>query len=106
MAKTDNDSKLSKVQLVPGYVLVEPAKLEEKTASGIYLPDNAKGEKPQEATVLKVGGEETNDKGIKKASPAKVGDMIIYKKWGGNEVKIDGKEYIFVKFDDILAIIA
>lgn len=91
---------------MPGYILVEPIKQEEKTSGGIYLPDNAKAEKPQEATVLKVGGEETNEHGIKKNSPAKVGDLVIYKKWGGNEVKIDGKEYMFVKFDDILAVIA
>jgi chaperonin GroES len=56
-------------------------------------------------TVLVAGNEEVTDKG-KKSSPAKKGDRVIYKKWGGNEVKLDGKEYLFVKFEDILAVIS
>ncbi len=106
MTKTSDTSKISRVQPSAGYILLETKPQEEKTAGGIYLPDNAKNEKPQEATVVKTGAEEINDKGVKKTSPAKIGDVVIYKKWGGNEVKIDGKEYIFVKFEDILAIIS
>jgi chaperonin GroES len=87
----------------PGYLLIEPLEKEVKTASGIYLPDSA-GEKPQKGKVLAAGPAEVVEKGASKASPCKVGDVVIYKKWGGNEVKIEGKEYLFVKFEDVLAI--
>lgn len=86
-----------------GYLLLQPLDAETKTASGIYLPDNA-GEKPQKATVLAVGGDEVTDSGAVKKAPVKAGDVVIYKKWGGNEVKIGGKEYLFAKFEDILAV--
>jgi chaperonin GroES len=96
---------MAKLNLKPtaGYLLIEPLDKETKTASGIYLPDSA-GEKPQKGKVLAVGAPEITEKGTKKPSPVKVGDVVIYKKWGGNEVKIDTKEYLFVKFEDILAI--
>lgn len=91
---------MTKLNLKPtaGYLLIEPLDKETKTASGIYLPDNA-GEKPQKGKVLAIG-DDTKD--FKK--PAKENDLVIYKKWGGNEVKIEGKEYLFVKFEDILAV--
>lgn len=82
--------------------MIEPLDKETKTASGIYLPDSA-GEKPQKGKVLATGPAEITDKG-KRPPPVKVGDVVIYKKWGGNEVKIEAKEYLFVKFEDILAI--
>lgn len=81
-----------------GYLLIEPLEKEVKTASGIYLPDNA-GEKPQKGKVLAIGAD---IKDFKK--PAKVNETVFYKKWGGNEVKIEGKDYLFVKFEDVLAI--
>lgn len=95
----------SKLNLKPaaGYLLIEPVEKETKTASGIYLPDSAE-EKPQKGKVLAVGADEITDSGAKKSSPAKVGDIVIYKKWGGNEVKIEGEEYLFAKFEDILAV--
>lgn len=95
---------MTKLNLKPaaGYLLIEPLDKETKTASGIYLPDNA-GEKPQKGKILATGGSLLQD-GQKVGSPAKVGDTVLYKKWGGNEVKIEGKEYLFVKFEDILAI--
>lgn len=94
----------NKLNLKPasGYLLIEPMEVETKTTSGIYLPDSA-GEKPQKGKVLAVGEPEITDSGAKRTSSAKVGDIVIYKKWGGNEVKIDGKEYLFAKFEDILA---
>jgi chaperonin GroES len=96
---------MTKPRLKPtaGYLLIEPLEKEVKTASGIYLPDSA-GEKPQKGKILAAGPSEVTEKGIKRSSPAKVGDIVIYKKWGGNEVKIDSKEYLFVKFEDVLAI--
>jgi len=98
-------AKGRKLNLVPtaGYVIVEPLEASSKTDSGIYLPDSH-DEKPQKGKVLAVGAEEVTDTGAKIKSPVKPGDVVIYKKWGGSEVKIDGKEYLFAKFDDILAI--
>lgn len=91
-----------KIKPAPGYLLIEPVEAETKTVSGIYLPDNA-GEKPQKGKVIAAGGASNAD-GKKVVSPAKVNDIVFYKKWGGNEVKIDGREYLFVKFEDVLAI--
>lgn len=85
-----------------GHLLLEPEETETKTASGILLPDSS-GEKPQTGTVLAVGSDEVTDSGTLRKPPVKPGDKVIYKKWGGNEIKIAGKEYMFVKFDDILA---
>ena len=86
-----------------GYLVIEPPRAQSKTDSGIYLPESAE-EKPQKGTVVAAGADEVTEKGIKRPSPAKVGDIVIYKKWGGNEVKIDGVEYLFAKFEDILAV--
>lgn len=96
---------MAKLNLKPtaGYLLVEPLEKEAKTAGGIYLPDSA-GEKPQKGKILAVGSAEITEKGAKRPSPVKVGNVVIYKKWGGNEVKIEGKEYLFVKFEDIMAV--
>lgn len=95
----------TKLNLKPtaGYLLLEPVEAETKTSSGIYLPDSA-GEKPQKAKVLAVGEAEITEHGAKKSSPVKAGDTVIYKKWGGSEVKIEGKEYLFAKFEDVLAV--
>ncbi len=89
----------------PGYLIIDSIEENKKTVSGIYLPENATGEKPQKGKVVAVGDDEILENGKTKKSPVKVGDEVIYKKWGGNEVKLDGKEYLFVKFDDILAIV-
>ena len=100
---------MSKLNLKPtaGYLLIEPLEKEVKTSSGIYLPENA-GEKPQKGKVVAAGAASCSDcKGGECSmvdAPAKVGDVVLYKKWGGNEVKIEGKEYLFVKFEDILAV--
>ena len=98
-------TKKNKLNLTPapGYLLIEPLEAETKTASGIYLPDSA-SEKPQKGKILAVGEDEITDQGGKRKSPVKKGDIVIYKKWGGNEVKINGIEYLFSKFEDILAI--
>lgn len=86
----------------PGYLLIEPLEKEVKTASGIYLPDTA-GEKPQKGKVLALGGAIYQD-GKEISAPAKLEDVVFYKKWGGNDVKIENKEYLFVKFEDVLAV--
>ncbi len=88
----------------PGYLLIEPTEVGQKTDSGIYLPDSASLEKPQKGKVIEVGGSAMTDFGIIKDSPANKGEIVFYKKWGGNEIKIDGKELLFVKFEDILGL--
>lgn len=105
MAKTKVTNKNLNLAPTAGYVIIEPFEAETKTSSGLYIPETANAEKPQKGKVLAVGDAEITDSGTKKNSPVKVGDTIIYKKWGGSEVKLDGKDYLFAKFDDILAIV-
>jgi chaperonin GroES len=84
-------------------VLIEPQDKEEVTASGIVIPDTAK-EKPSRGKVLAVGtGLTTEGKQIE--IPVKPGDIVIYKKWGGHEVKVDGKELLLVEAKDIMAVV-
>jgi chaperonin GroES len=104
MTKVKNSSKINLLP-TPGYILIEPTESETKTAGGIYLPDNAGIEKPQRGKVVAVGEEEILNDGGKRKSPVKIGEVAIYKKWGGNEIKENGKEYLLVKFEDILAIV-
>jgi len=97
-----------KLKPTAGYILVKPVTLEKKTDSGIYLPDSH-DEKPQQAKVLAIGSDEITDSGAKRSAPCKLGDTIIYKKWGGNEVNLSiGKkedELLFIEFKDVLAIV-
>ena len=130
-----SDLNVKKIQPTKGYVLVEPSKAQAKTSSGIILPDND-SEKPQHGVVLAVGEvddccddrcgdgccgdgcgdcddhhghshehEHDHDEACQSA-PVKVGDKVIYKKWGGNDFKIGDTEYQFLKFEDILAVIS
>ena len=87
-----------------GYILIEPEKVETKTASGLYLPETATQEKPQKGKVL-ANGSAIYQESKEINSPAKIGETVIYKKWGANEIKEDGKDYLFVKFEDVLAIV-
>jgi len=93
-----------KITPASGYILVEPTKTERKTASGIVLPDSHE-EKPQKGKVLAIGGAEITESGVKREAPCKVGETVIYKEWGGNEYKEGEKEYLFIKFEDILGIV-
>ncbi len=85
-------------------ILIETLEKETRTASGIVIPDTAK-EKPQEGKVIAVGPGKVDDKGVRLPVDVKVGDRVLYKKWGGNEVKLEGKEYLIVKMDDLMAVI-
>lgn len=91
------------LQPLSGYVLIEPAAKETKTATGIYLPDSVE-EKPQEGKVL-AAGDSIFDHGKEVPCPVKVGDKVVYKKWGGNEVKVDGREMMLIKFEDLMAVV-
>ena len=97
-------AKKSNIKPLFDYVLVEPVEKETTTASGIVIPDTAK-EKPQEGKIVAVGTGKLNDSGKNIALAVKVGDIVMYKKWGGTEVKVEGKEMLLIKEEDILAII-
>ncbi|OGC35186.1 co-chaperone GroES [candidate division WOR-1 bacterium RIFOXYB2_FULL_48_7] len=84
-------------------VVVKPDPEEQKTKSGLVLPDSAK-EKPSEGTVVAVGSGRVFDNGQKVACEVKIGDKIIYSKYGGSEVKIEDEEFIILAERDILAI--
>lgn len=96
--------EISKVRPLEDNVLIEPLEREQRSASGIVIPDTSK-EKPQEGKVIAAGHGKTTDEGRLIAPAVKVGDRVLYKKWGGNEIKIEGKEYLVVKSDDILAVV-
>jgi chaperonin GroES len=85
-------------------VVVEPKKAEAKTSSGIILPDTAQ-EKPQEATVVALGPGKASDSGTIVKMTVKVGDKVLYGKYSGTEVTVDGKEYLIMRESDILAIL-
>jgi len=92
----------AKLQPLADRVLVKPIEKEEKTKSGIYLPDTAK-EKPQEGEILAVGPGKMTDDGKRIPLDLKVGDRVIYAKYGGTEIKVDDEELIILRESDILA---
>jgi chaperonin GroES len=85
-------------------VVVKPSEGEEKSAGGIFLPDTAK-KKPQEGKVIAVGSGRQMDDGTVKALGVMVGDTVIYSKYGGTEVTIDGQELVLLDEDQIFAIL-
>jgi chaperonin GroES len=85
-------------------VLVTRVEEEQKTAGGIIIPDTAK-EKPQEGKVVAVGPGKQDDSGKRVPLEVKKGDRILFSKYAGTEIKIDGKEHIFMREDDILGIL-
>lgn len=85
-------------------IVVEPATAEETTAGGIILPDSAK-EKPQRGTVLAVGPGKTLDSGALAPIDVKAGDVVLYGKYGGTEVKVGGNDYVILRADDILGVV-
>ena len=93
-----------KVRPLHDRVLVERLEAESKTAGGIIIPDTAK-EKPAEGKVISVGEGIRDEAGKRIALDVKAGDRILFAKWGGVEVKLDGKELIILKESDILAVI-
>lgn len=93
-----------KVKPLGDRILIKPLAAEEKTASGIVLPDTAK-EKPQQGEVLAVGSGKLLENGEKVALEVKVGDKVIYSKYAGNEIKIDGADCMILNERDILAIV-
>ncbi len=98
-------SKVTKIVPAAGYLLIKSDESEKKSAGGIYLPESVNVEKPQKGKIIAIGKDEVLENGTKRKPEVKVGDTVIYKKWGGNEVKLEDIEYLFVKFDDVLAIV-
>ena len=85
-------------------IVVQPLEAEQVTASGLVIPDTAK-EKPQEGKVLAVGPARFDDKGARVPVDVQVGDVVLYSKYGGTEVKYSGEEYLVLSARDVLAII-
>jgi len=100
-AKLQKIKDMSEIKIKPlaDRVVIEPAPAEEKTAGGIIIPDTAK-EKPLKGTVVAVGSGKKDE-----PMTVKVGDQVLYSKYAGTEITIDGKEYLIVRESDILAII-
>jgi chaperonin GroES len=96
----------SKLKLKPlgGRVIVEPIEQEEMTAGGIILPETAK-EKPQEGKVLAAGPGERDEDGERIPMEVQVGDKVLYAKYSGTEVKMDGKKLLILRESDILAVL-
>ena len=93
-----------KVKPLHDRVLIERVEAESKTAGGIIIPDTAK-EKPSEGKVVAVGDGLRDESGKRIVLDVKKGDRVLFTKWGGAEVKVDGKELLILKESDILAII-
>jgi chaperonin GroES len=93
----------TKLQPMADRVLVKPLEKEEMTKSGIYLPDTAK-EKPQEGEVIAVGPGRISEDGKRIEMEVKVGDVVVYAKYGGMEIKVDDEELMMLSERDILAI--
>ena len=104
MKKESNKSKVT-MQLLGDRVLVKPEEPMKKTAAGILIPDTATQEKATRGTVLAVGPGKLNEKGERVPMSVKVGDVVLFKKYGPDEVEVDGKKYLVGEESDILAII-
>ena len=87
-----------KGRILAGKILVKPSEADEKTASGIIIPDSAR-EKPQQGTVVKVGADKKDE-----PMEIKVGDVVLYGKYGGQELTIEGEEYLLISQSDVLFI--
>jgi len=96
---------MTNIKPIKDYILIEPVVRETTTASGIVIPDTVK-EKPQEGKIIAMGLGKFNEDGDERIPfEVKVNDIVMYKKWSGTEVKVDGKDMILIKEEDILAIV-
>ncbi|MBU1255695.1 co-chaperone GroES [Patescibacteria group bacterium] len=86
-------------------VLIEPISVEEKTKSGIIIPDTVDKEKSEQGKIIAVGPGKLNEKGELISMNVKKGDIVLFTKYGPNEIKIDDKEYLIAREEDILAIL-
>ena len=98
-------AKKQNIQPLFDYVLVKPVQMNQTTPSGIVLPDSVK-EKPQYGEIMAVGPGTVNEKGVKVPMMVKVGQKVIYKKWGGNEIKVENEEWLLIEQKDVMAVIS
>jgi len=98
---------MSKIKIKPlaDYILIEPVKEEEKTKAGILLPQTAERERPEQGKVIAVGPGRRDEKGNIIPLSVKVGQKVLFKKYGPDEIKVDDKEYLICKEEDILAVV-
>ena len=94
-----------KIKPLSDHILIEPIKEEEKTKTGILLPETVEKEKPEQGKVIAVGSGKETSSGKIIPLEVKVGDKVLFTKYSPNEIKVDDKEYLIVKEEDILAII-
>ena len=94
-----------KIRPLQDRILVKRLEGEEKTKGGIIIPDSAK-EKPQEGEIVAVGNGKVLENGTKQQLDVKVGDKVLFSKYAGTEVKLDGEEYTIMREDDILGIVS
>lgn len=87
------------------HLFIEAVAEDKKTKSGIVIPDSAEKEKPMVGVVLAVGPGKTNDQGVRQAMSVKVGDRVLFKKYGPDEIEVEGKKYLVGDEDDVLAVI-
>jgi chaperonin GroES len=93
------------IKPISDHILIEPIKEEEKTKSGILLPETADREKPEQGKVIAVGSGKKNDDGKVIPLEVKPGQKVLFTKYGPNEIKVNDKEYLIAKEEDILAIL-
>jgi len=94
-----------KIKPLSDHILIEPIREEEKTKTGILLPETAEKERPEQGRVVAVGPGKKNKKGEHLSLDLKPGQKVLFNKYGPNEIKVDDKEYLIAKEEDILAII-
>jgi chaperonin GroES len=95
---------MSNIRPLHDRVIVKRVKEEEKTKGGIIIPDTAK-EKPQQGKVIAAGTGKVKDDGTRQSPDVKAGDLILFGKYSGQEIKLDGEEYLIVREDDVLGVI-
>jgi chaperonin GroES len=103
--KTQGEQTVAKIRPVGDRVVVKPSAKEEVSKGGIIIPDTAK-EKPQEGTVIAVGSGKLQDNGERSPMELKVGDKVLFAKYGGTEFKFEGDDLLVLRESDILAVLA
>lgn len=93
-----------KIRPLNDRILVKRLEEEQKTKGGLFIPDSAK-EKPAEGKVVAVGNGRLNDKGERVAIELKAGDRVLFSKYGGTEIKIDGEDFLIMREDDVLGVV-
>ena len=101
----DNYTNIMNIKPLGDRILVKPVKAEEVTASGIVLPDTIDKEKKAEGEVVAVGPGKLLDNGTRSQMEVSVGDIVLYKKWGGDEVELDNEDHKIISSEDVLAVV-